>query len=90
MADKNVRGIRHFKQPRMPEVRFEWHPECQIVYVVQNRMVGPQEADPFAWNIKDHGAAWNAVLIWCRGYLAHKFNYAFMTAAERQEIMNHG
>lgn len=89
MPDVDVANIKYFSQPRLPEVRFEWHPGCQTVYVVHTKP-GAQEADPIAWSVKDHGAAWNAVLIWCRGYLAHKFDYANTTQAQRQETMNHG
>lgn len=76
--------VLHFKQPRIPELRFEWHPKCQIVYVIQvNTTV--RQADPFAWAIKTHGDAWNAVLIWCRGYIAHKINFATLTSVGQRE-----
>ncbi len=80
----DIGRVLHFKQPRIPELRFEWHPVCQIVYVVQvNTSVA--QADPFAWGVKNHGEAWNAVLIWCRGYIARKISFATLTSVEQRE-----
>ena len=76
--------ILHLKQERIPELRFEWHPVSQICYVIQKDTEVIQ-ADPFAWNIKNSGDAWNAVLIWCRGYVAHKINFAMLTSVEQRE-----
>ncbi len=80
----SIGEILHFKQPRMPEVRFEWHPVSQIVYVVQ-RHTKVIQADPFAWGVKTHGDAWNAVLVFCRGYIAHKIGFATLTSVEQRE-----
>jgi len=88
MADTDVTQIKYFRQGRLPELRFEWHPSCGIMYVIQTK-AGVQEADPFAWSVKDHGAAWNAVLIWCRGYFGHKYDFPNATPEQRQENMNH-
>ncbi len=76
--------ILHFKQARVPELRFEWHPVRDIVYVVQmdTKVI---QADPFAWGVETHGAAWNAVLVFCRGYIAHKIGYATLTNVEQRE-----
>lgn len=80
----SIGEILHFKQGRIPELRFEWHPVSEIVYVVQKDTELIQ-ADPFAWNVKDHGAAWNAVLVFCRGYIAHKIGYAGLTSTEQRD-----
>lgn len=65
--------IRHMKQPRLPDYRFEWHIAKQNVYVIDiaagersGRVVG----NAIAFNIENEGAANNAVLIWCRGFFA--------------------
>ena len=84
MADAPGSKIYHFVQARIPELRFEWHPICGVVYVVQKNTAVIQ-ADPFAWSIKDHGAAWNAVLIWCRGYMAHRLDYAAIQSVDQRE-----
>ncbi len=77
--------ILHFTQARIPEVRFEWHPHTERVYAIQTRVPMPQ-ADPIAFDVKNHGTAWNAVLVWCRGYMAHKINWALLGASQIQEI----
>lgn len=59
--------ILHFKPPQFPEVRFEWHPGIKQVYVIHTT-TEPQVAEPMAYEIENHGAAQNAVLIWLRGY----------------------
>lgn len=82
--DEKDGEILHFKQGRVPELRFEWHPISKVVYVVQVD-VPLVQADPFAWGVEDHGAAWNAVLIWCRGYIAHKIGYATLMSVELRE-----
>ena len=84
MPDLQGSKILHFKQARIPELRFEWHPVCQIVYVIQKDTIVIQ-ADPIAWNIKTHGDAWNTVLIFCRGYIAHKIGFATLTSVEQRE-----
>ncbi len=80
----SIGEILHFKQARIPELRFEWHPVSEIVYVVQTDTQLIQ-ADPFAWKIKTHGDAWNVVLVWCRGYIAHKIRFAALTSVEQRE-----
>ena len=86
MPNPDASGVYHFYQERIPELRFEWHPETQICYVIQH--IGgafrPQ-ADAFAWTIKTHGDAWNAVLIWCRGYIAHKIDFANLNSIDQRE-----
>ena len=47
--------------------RFEWHPEAKTVYLIR-LWVFPLMGDPIAMNVLDHGAAFNAALVWCRGY----------------------
>ncbi len=76
--------ILHFKQGRIPELRFEWHPVSKIVYVVQKNTTLIQ-ADPIAWGIATHGDAWNTVLVFCRGYIAHKIGYATLTSVDQRE-----
>jgi hypothetical protein len=61
--------IYHIASPTMPELRFEWHEGVQRVYVIR-LAVTPLVGEPFAFDIKDHGAAINATLIWTRGYRA--------------------
>lgn len=51
----------------LTDCRFEWHPISQTVYIIRLGAV-PVIADPIAFNIETHGAAWNAVLIFNRGY----------------------
>jgi hypothetical protein len=66
-----VGPILHFNPPRNPEVRFEWHSGTKRVYVIRvpaDPAVTTVHADPIAYEIVDHGAAQNAVLIWMRGY----------------------
>lgn len=60
-------GVLHFKPPKYPEVRFEWHPGVRQVYVIRTG-IRPEVAEPMAYEIENHGAAQNAVLIWLRGY----------------------
>lgn len=56
--------------PKVPHLRFEWHPVTQRVYMIRldvsqgERLVG----EPIAYNVGDHGAAWNFALVWARGY----------------------
>lgn len=76
--------ILHVEQPRIPELRFEWHPVTGVVYVCQKNTKVIQ-ADAFAWTIWDSGAAWNAILIWCRGYIAHKIDFANLTSIDQRE-----
>lgn len=62
--------VLHINQPAFPELRWEWHPVNQVVYVIRTDTPAGEEvlAEPFAWNITCSGDAWNAVLMWLRGY----------------------
>lgn len=62
--------IYHIKGAGVPDCRFEWHPGKQIVYRVTIAPEGHEVGDPIALNIENHGAAFNAVLIFARGYKA--------------------
>lgn len=71
--DQSDDGILHFKPPKSPEVRFEWHPRVKRVYMIREQGAEETEgavvhAEPIAYGVEDHGAAQNAVLIWMRGY----------------------
>lgn len=59
--------IIHIKAPNLPQFRFEWHPGIKKVYLIR---VGtsPEIGEMFAHEITTEGAAWNAVLIFLRGY----------------------
>lgn len=59
--------IYHIKTPTFPQFRFEWHPSTRRVYLIR---VGatPVIGEPMAFEVKTHGDAQNAVLIWLRGY----------------------
>lgn len=84
MADAGG-AILHMKQARIPEIRLEWHPGKKIVYAIQAEQT-IQEAVAFAWNIECSGDAWNAALIWCRGYIAHRYNFAKLIDEREKEI----
>lgn len=62
-ADKIV----HIKAPNAPQYRFEWHPKIKKVYLIRVGAV-PEIGEMFAHEIETEGAAWNAVLIFLRGY----------------------
>ena len=67
--------IFHLRQGSLPQFRWEWHPAKQIVYLIDIEMgerTGRVVGNAIAHNIENEGAAWNAVLIWCRGYKAGK------------------
>lgn len=61
--------VRIIKSPSFPQLRFEWHPGKQKVYVVR---IGqrPEIGEVFAHEINNEGSAQSAVLIWLRGYRA--------------------
>lgn len=59
--------ILHFKPPQFPELRFEWHPVSKQVYLIRTGVL-PEVGEIMAYEIENHGAAQNAVLIWLRGY----------------------
>ena len=60
-------GIYHIKAPTFPQFRFEWHIGARRVYLIRDGAV-PVIGEPIAFEVKDHGAAQNAVLIFLRGY----------------------
>lgn len=59
------------KAPLAAQFRFEWHPVKKKVYLVRVGVV-PEIGEAFAHEIENEGAAWNAVLIWMRGYRTAK------------------
>lgn len=71
--------ILHFRV-KGAEFRFEWHPGKKLVYIVREPGLqavvddaGAQKrltvhAEPIAYDIGDHGAAQNAVLVYMRGF----------------------
>jgi len=59
--------IYHLKIPTLPQYRFEYHPKLKKVYLIRSGTETPI-GEPLAHDIENHGAAWNAVLIWSRGY----------------------
>lgn len=59
--------IYHIKNPHFPEMRFEWHEDNKTVYMIRLG-VEPLTGQAIARHIENHGAAHNAVQIWCRGY----------------------
>ena len=84
--------IRCFQQPSHPQFRFEWHPTKKhaqtnrpgVVYVIRVGTM-PEHAEPFAWEIENEGAAFNAVLIWLRGYKHRELETDFKHPEERLE-----
>jgi hypothetical protein len=67
------------KTPTFPQFRFEWHPGVKRVYVVRVG-VTPEIGEAIAFEIADHGAAYNAVLIYLRGYRQAKLELDEPTA----------
>jgi hypothetical protein len=63
--------IYHMRQPNLPGYRFEYHPGVKKVYVIRVGVM-PEVGEAFAFDIENHGAAWNAVLYWVRGYREHE------------------
>lgn len=59
--------VLHINDPRAPQFRFEWHPKKQNVYMIRLARK-PQIGEVIAFNIENHGAAHNAVMIFMRGY----------------------
>jgi hypothetical protein len=55
------------KNPRLSRFRFEWHPGVKRVYLIRLGVL-PLTGDPVAFDVDTHGAAENAVRVWCRGY----------------------
>lgn len=72
-------GIFHIKTDNFPHLHFEWHVAKKIVYRGDLRRK-PVQFEAFAFNIENHGAAKNAVLIFLRGY---RFAQAEPPNAER-------
>jgi hypothetical protein len=66
-AARRGEQIYHIKTPTFPQFRFEWHPGARRVYLIR---VGaaPVIGEAMAFEVKTHGDAQNAVLIWLRGY----------------------
>jgi len=59
-------AIQHFRSPNLG-LEFEWHPGAKKVYLI--RQNGTQRSgEAIAHDIENHGAAWNAVLIFQRGF----------------------
>lgn len=59
--------IHHLKTLSHKNFRFEWHETKKIVYLIRIGAV-PEFGQAIAVNVEDHGAAYNTVLIWLRGY----------------------
>jgi len=59
--------IMHLKTPNYPQFRFEYHPFKKKVYIIRVGIL-PEIGEAFAHEIETEGAAWNAALIWLRGY----------------------
>lgn len=76
------------KNPRHPQFRFEWHEQAKRVYLVRLEVL-PHMGDPIAFDIADHGAAINAVMIWCRGYNAAKAETAILGDNSHERRADH-
>jgi hypothetical protein len=66
-GETQAERIAHFRLPLIPNVRFEWHPKSKRLYLIrlgQELEIG----EPIAYDVHDHGLAWNYVLVWSRGY----------------------
>lgn len=59
--------ILHLKTPNWPQFRFEYHPKIKKVYLIRVG-IEPEIGQVFAHEIENEGQAWNAVLIFLRGY----------------------
>jgi hypothetical protein len=69
-----VGAMVHLATPTYPDFRFEWHPGKKIVY--HARLTSrPVIAEAIAHAVETHGAAYNVVLIWLRGYRAAKAEF---------------
>jgi hypothetical protein len=71
--------IYHLRQQNLPGYRFEYHPGVKKVYVIRVG-VTPEVGEAFAFDVPDHGSAWNAVLYWCRGYREHERSTTLLRA----------
>ena len=63
--------IKHISQPNAPEVRFEWHLKSKKVFVIRHWRV-PIVAECIAEGVSTDGQSQMSVILWLRGYLAHK------------------
>lgn len=60
--------VYHIRVPDLSsKFRFEWHPVSRRVYLIRLGTM-PLVGDPIALNISTYGDAFNATLVWCRGY----------------------
>lgn len=80
MPDQELQ-ILNFAQPDIPELRFEWHPGCYKVYVIPTKPFMPT-AELITDRIKTKENAHAAVMLWCRGYLAHKQKFGEVETKE--------
>jgi hypothetical protein len=62
-----VDAIQHFKNAIL-NLEFEWHPVTKKVYRIYFDSSAQRHGEAIAHDIVNHGAAWNAVLIYQRGY----------------------
>lgn len=75
-ATVDPKSIFHFFAPctdLKARFRFEWHVKSQRLYVVdiaKGERTKQVVANVMALNIENQGAAHNAALCWCRGFLA--------------------
>lgn len=74
--------IYHIKAPNAPQFRFEYHPGIKKVYLIRVGAV-PEIGEMFAHEIETEGAAWNAVLIFLRGYRTAKAEEALNVKTNR-------
>ena len=63
--------IFHIKTPSWPQFRFEYHATKRKIFLIRVG-VKPEIGEVFAHNIDTEGAAYNAVMIWLRGYRTAK------------------
>ena len=63
--------IFHLTQPNAPELRFEWHPKSHKLFVIRHWRV-PIVAESIHDDIRNNAQAQMTVIVWLRGYLAHK------------------
>lgn len=61
------RAVWNLSNPRLPQYRFEWHPQTRRVYLARLN-ARPVVGEVIAFNIETHGDAINAVNIWTRGF----------------------
>lgn len=74
-SEVNQREIVHLKQRHQPDFRFEWHPSEKRLYCIDLRAAakaGLSCGNLIGTDLETQGAAYNAMLVWCRGYNAGK------------------